>query len=75
MDRSSLAKPGPLGIGGTIKHDKGNLQMTFSGPSGLDDSNRAEFIAFKGRFKHFQEFLLMEADLVNAIRWAHGTTK
>ena len=46
-DGDSVGKPPPPGVGGTMKYDKGNVVLVFSGTCGIGDSNRAEIVAIK----------------------------
>lgn len=43
----TVSKPRPPGVGGTMKYDKGNVVLVFSGTCGIGDSNRAEIVAIK----------------------------
>ncbi|XVE82081.1 hypothetical protein DITRI_Ditri15bG0118000 [Diplodiscus trichospermus] len=47
VDGSMVGKPGPAGIGGVLKDDKGNQKIVFSKSVGVTNSNEAEMLAVK----------------------------
>ncbi|XP_077239748.1 uncharacterized protein LOC143880655 [Tasmannia lanceolata] len=77
FDGSSLGNPGPAGIGGVLRDDKGEVIWSFAGPIGIADSNEAEVPAAHQGIKLLEvEYLnnvVVEGDSINVIRWLSGS--
>ncbi|XP_077251403.1 uncharacterized protein LOC143890566 [Tasmannia lanceolata] len=76
FDWSSLGNPGPAGIGGVLRNDRGELIWAFAGPIGVTDSTEAEVRAAHQGIKLFVNERLsnvvIEGDSPNVIRWLNG---
>lgn len=77
VDGSARGKPGPTGIGGVLRDEKGTILSKFAAGVGIRESNEAEFLAIvkalelsMGRdwLKHGN--LIVESDSKVALSWA-----
>ncbi|XVF49796.1 hypothetical protein PTKIN_Ptkin04bG0044400 [Pterospermum kingtungense] len=76
VDRASLGKPDPPGIGGILIDHQGFELSRFSKSVGITDSNMVECLAIREVFVLFMESprvsnssLVIESDSRNAIKW------
>ncbi|XVF82519.1 hypothetical protein PTKIN_Ptkin16aG0055800 [Pterospermum kingtungense] len=76
VDGAAKGKPGPAGIGGVLRDDKGMVKLVFSKPVGVMDSNLAELLAAREAFIIYSDSqwaqsykLLIESDSLNVVKW------
>jgi len=79
VDRSSIGKPGPSGIGGVLRNHHGILLGIFSLSVGILDSNVAELravvkaieLSASNCFLHHKH-IIIESDSANVISWMNN---
>lgn len=75
IDSAVREKPGPTGIGGVLRNDKGVVLCLFSNGVGIGDSNEAEVLAILEAPRIFSRSLrlIVLSDSYNAISWVNSS--
>lgn len=73
MHEAARGIPNPAGIGGVVYNSKGELIFVFLDSMVVRDSNEADLLGIRKAFLLWMRYgrveLIIEGDLVNAIRW------
>lgn len=76
VDGSSRGKPGPVGIGGVFRNERGEVKALFAVLVGIKDSNEVEFMAivYALEMSLLKELvknrrIIIESDSKNSITW------